>query len=682
MSPRPNDPICAFGFHIGNVIEIDGEECRISGPNPDGSVTFVSYRSGRHIPLTRDEFMTKLDAGAIVINRPNSLRPGSGNSLRAALLTTTAAGVPLFEIAAYKNEFVRAVIAIPLGQRKKRLTDGLIAQIHDEYLKKWQYPKWLIETTPPAISTVYKWLRAAEYRANVGLLVPAFNLRGTRGSRLHPLIEDWIVELSETFYFNAPEAQLSSAAESIRTEIADRIAHKPLLMGFRAPSKATILRRIASLGGERRLEHEEGKRAARLAYKQVMLGPDLLYPMARWEIDHTKIDVIVVDNEGNQILGRVWLTCIIDHKTRMIAGYILDSQAPDAASVLAALRFAILPKTRALLDALGVRSEWPLAGPSRELATDRGRDFLSWSVMRALQAMGIDLVMMPPRTPQSKGRIERFFGTLNSLLFHQLAGTTKSNPAAKGDRQPEQEARVTFAELNSLIARTICDVYHNKWHSALRCTPLQMWQRLTDKFPVPEIKSGPEVREATMMSYVGIATRSGIKIEGTRYGSADVSRLRSQCHAHYRGNPKVNVLLDPEDISKIHVRDPKSGQVIEIPALDAANLQGVSLRMHRLVMAKMKAENLEATPTNYASCHAGLMADVRRINRRKRKTGAPKDASAASANSHQGASSSEGPAATDATKPSVNRPDRKTSKPSKQAESGPIPKFNKFNLDE
>lgn len=682
MSPRPNDPICAFGFHIGNVIEIDGEECRISGPNPDGSVTFVSYRSGRHIPLTQDEFMTKLGDGAIVLNRPRSRRQMSGGSLLAATLTKTASGMTLFDLVAYKAEIVRAVIAVPLGQRTEKFMDGLLTKAHREYLEKWQFPAWLVKRSPPARSTAYRWVKIAERRANTGLLVPAFNLRGRRGSRLHPLIEEWISDLIEEFYFNAAEAQLSSAAQDIHKELEERIAQKPLLAGSRTPSKATILRRIANLGGERRLEHEEGKRAAHLAYKQVMLGPDLLYPMARWEIDHTKIDVNVVDNDGNFVIGRVWLTCIVDHKTRMIAGYILDSQAPDAASVLAALRFAISPKARAQLEALGVRTGWPVAGPPRELATDRGKDFLSWSVMRALQAMQIDLVAMPPRTPQSKGRIERFFGTFNSLLFHQLAGTTKSNPAAKGDRKPEQEARVTFAELNSLIARTICDVYHNKWHSALRCTPLQMWQRLTDKFPVPELKSGPEVREATMMSYVGIATRSGIKIEGTRYGSADVSRLRSQGHAHYRGNPKVDVLLDPEDISKVHVRDPKSGQVIEIPALNAANLQGVSLRMHRLIRAEMKARNLEDTPTNYANLHAGLMADVRRINRRRRKTGAPKDAPAASTNSFQGASSAEGAAATEAAKPSVNQPNRKTSKPSKQAETGPIPKFNKFNLDE
>lgn len=619
MSFQQHYPVCAFGFHIGEQVAIDGDQCRISGQNPDGTVTFVSYRSGRHIPLTRDEFMTKLRGGAVVINPPKSRLSASRNLLSSAMLTKTASGTLYFDHAAYKAEIIKAVLVVPVGQRTNRLIDGLLAKTHRNYLERMEYPAWLVKKAPPARSTVYRWLKAAEYRANVSLLVPAVHLRGARGGRCHPLIEDCMANLCEEIYFNAPEAQLSAAAENIRTEIDELILRTPLLAGFRPPSKATILRRIANLGGERRLEHDEGKRIARLSYKQVMQGPDLLYPMARLEIDHTKIDVIIIDNDGKRVIGRVWLTCLIDHKTRMIAGYILDSQAPDSASVLAALRFAILPKTRAQLDELGVKSEWPVAGVPTELATDRGKDFLSMAVQRSLQALSIDLVKMPPRTPQSKGRIERFFGTLNSLLFHQLVGTTKSNSAAKGDRKPEEHAGITFEELNSLIARTICDVYHNKWHSVLKCTPLQMWQRLNAKYPVPELKSGPEVHEATMMSYTGIATRSGIKIEGTRYGSPDVSRLRSQAHAHFRGNPVVDVLLDPEDISSIRILDPKTRQAIDVPALDAANLRGVSLRMHRLVMAELKARSLDSSPTNYATLRAALMADLRRINRRKRR---------------------------------------------------------------
>jgi hypothetical protein len=122
-----------------------------------------------------------------------------------------------------------------------------------------------------------------------------------------------------------------------------------------------------------------------------------------------------------------------------------------------------------------------------------------------------------------------------------------------------------------------------------------------------------------MLSYEAVATRSGINIEGMKYNSVDVARIRSLNHSHIRGNPLVRVLLDPEDISQIHLQDPQSRKAIPIPALDAERLRGVSLRMHRLTQSALKEQGLSLEKSNYASLQAELMADLRRINRRKRR---------------------------------------------------------------
>lgn len=620
MFNHPSIPTCAFGLQLGTVIVIDNEDCRIANPNKDGSVTFVSYRTGRHFDLTRDEFIAKLSAGNVLIDRPKVHQANGSSSFLSAMLYKSKSGITRLDIAAYRAAFVKALLAVPVGERRRSLAAKLIQKTHRDYLEKWSMNEWLSNKAPPSISTVYRWLKISERNANLGLLVPSIHLRGARGSKLHPIIEGWIADLSEEYYFQTPEAQISSSVVSIRKEIADRISASTSLRHERVPSKSTIFRRIEASGGERRLEHEEGKRTARLTYKQVMQGPDFLFPMARWEIDHTKIDINIVDNDGNSVVGRVWLTCIIDHKTRMIAGYILDARHPDASTVLAALRYAMSPKTRTSLDALGVVSDVPIFGKCDEITTDRGRELISPQVQRPLQVFGIDFVMMPPRTPQSKGEIERFFGTLNTLLFHRLVGTTKSNPTSKGERKPEEAARITFDELNRLIARTIFDVYHNKKHSALRCSPLQMWNRLTEKYPVQPVASAEELRQATLMSHEAVVTRAGIRIEGIQYGSVDLARLRSYAHAHARRNPIVEVLRDPEDVSMIYLRDPKSGQVIEVPALRAPYLKGVSLRKHRFVQAEMDARNVSDSPDLYEKYLSEMTAEYRRINRRRRKS--------------------------------------------------------------
>jgi hypothetical protein len=174
MSSQKLYPVCAFGFNIGEQVEIDGNQCRISHQNTDGTVTFVTYRRGCHIRLTKDEFMTKLGSGAIVITPPKSGSSASGKSHFSEMLSKTASGIPHFAIANYRANFVKVILAVPRGQRARQLIDGLLAETHRECLEKWQNPEWLVKTKPPARSTAYRWLKAADNHVNMRPIVPAF----------------------------------------------------------------------------------------------------------------------------------------------------------------------------------------------------------------------------------------------------------------------------------------------------------------------------------------------------------------------------------------------------------------------------------------------------------------------------------------------------------------------------
>ena len=62
-----------------------------------------------------------------------------------------------------------------------------------------------------------------------------------------------------------------------------------------------------------------------------------------WQCDHTKIDVLVVDQTGNE-LGRPWLTIVVDTYSHCIMGLHLGFDAPSAQVAGLTLRHAILPK--------------------------------------------------------------------------------------------------------------------------------------------------------------------------------------------------------------------------------------------------------------------------------------------------------------------------------------------------
>ena len=61
-----------------------------------------------------------------------------------------------------------------------------------------------------------------------------------------------------------------------------------------------------------------------------------------WQCDHTRADVLLVDSEG-KLLGRPWLTTVIDSYSRCIIGINLGYDAPSSQVVSLALRHAILP---------------------------------------------------------------------------------------------------------------------------------------------------------------------------------------------------------------------------------------------------------------------------------------------------------------------------------------------------
>ena len=141
-----------------------------------------------------------------------------------------------------------------------------------------------------------------------------------------------------------------------------------------------------------------------------------------WQCDHTKIDVLVVDQAG-EVLGRPWLTIVVDTYSRCIMGLHLGFDAPSAQVVGLALRHAILPKQYAV--AYELQQVWDTYGLPQYLYTDGGRDFRSQQLEQVATELGIVLCLR--RKPSDGGIVERPFGTFNREFFSTLPGYVSSN---------------------------------------------------------------------------------------------------------------------------------------------------------------------------------------------------------------------------------------------------------------
>lgn len=181
-----------------------------------------------------------------------------------------------------------------------------------------------------------------------------------------------------------------------------------------------------------------------------------------WQVDHTRADVLVVDQSG-EVLGRPWLTIVVDTYSRCIMGIHLGFDAPSSAVVCLALRHAILPKQYS--SAYELQESWGTYGLPQYLYTDGGKDFRC-SKGAALPTQHLEqvatelgIVLCLRRKPSDGGIVERPFGTFNTQFFSTLPGYVNSNVSERSS-VAETEACLTLLQLEQLLVRYLVDHYN------------------------------------------------------------------------------------------------------------------------------------------------------------------------------------------------------------------------------
>jgi putative transposase len=88
------------------------------------------------------------------------------------------------------------------------------------------------------------------------------------------------------------------------------------------PNFRTVKRRVDAIDAKEHLRKRAGAKAANDRFRptRVLSTTDLL-PLERVQIDHTQVDVIVVDEGDRLPIGRPCLTLAIDVASRAVLGF-------------------------------------------------------------------------------------------------------------------------------------------------------------------------------------------------------------------------------------------------------------------------------------------------------------------------------------------------------------------------
>jgi putative transposase len=276
-------------------------------------------------------------------------------------------------------------------------------------------------------------------------------------------------------------------------------------------------------------------------------------------MDHTLVDIMVVDEVHRRSMGRPWVTIAFDVATRVVLGFVLSLHPPSAASVGLALAMAGLPKERWLKDKkLDVR--WLPYGIPQVLHLDNGAEFHSLALRRGCERYGIRLEYRPPGRPHYGGHIERYLGTLMRRI-HGLPGTTMSNPAQRGKYPSEAKASMTLAELERWMALEIAGRYHHQVHRGLHAIPAQVWDRAIQNRRRRTIDDPGRFIIDFLPAEMRRITKNGFQLGLIRYWDPLLTRL-------FPIGTEVLVRFDPRDLSAVFVPSPNAAEYLRVPYAD------------------------------------------------------------------------------------------------------------------
>jgi putative transposase len=205
----------------------------------------------------------------------------------------------------------------------------------------------------------------------------------------------------------------------------------------------------------------------------------------------------------------------------------LEFASPNAVQTALVLHQAIWRKSD---------PRWHLCGIPTRFYTDNGSDFTS----RHLEQVAIDLKMALvfswPGRPRGRGKVERFFRTVEQLFLPQL-------PGFEGTKGKSGEEYLSLTALDSRFQMWLLEDYHQRVQAELNSAPQARWD--ASGF-LPRLPASLEQLDL-LLFHVAKQRRvqqDGIRFQGQRYFDTTL--------AAYVGED-VTIRYDPRDLAVIRV---------------------------------------------------------------------------------------------------------------------------------
>ncbi|GHO71551.1 DDE-type integrase/transposase/recombinase [Ktedonobacter sp. SOSP1-52] len=362
-----------------------------------------------------------------------------------------------------------------------------------------------------SLSTVQRWIKSYREKGLAGLAPAARSDKGKSRS-----LPEQAITLVEGLALQTPPRSAAAIHRQV-VEIAKD-------QGWKPPSYERVRQIIKNLDPALTTLAHQGAAAYREAF-DLLYRREATHANAMWQADHTPLDVMLLDEEGKP--AKPYLTAIEDDYSRLIVGYRLSFQAATALTTALTLRQAIWSKDD---------PRWSACGIPTVFYTDHGSDFTSKHLEQVAGDIGMELVFSKIGVPRGRGKVERFFRSVDQLFLQDVPGYSP-----KG--YPEAKAVFTLPAFEQRFRKWLLEDFHHRVHSETGFIPKDRWEA---GGYVPRMPTSLEQLDLLLLTVAKTrrVQQDGIHFQNHRYMDITLAAFVKE---------EVLIRYDPADMGEIHV---------------------------------------------------------------------------------------------------------------------------------